>query len=80
MAEPDRGGCANKKNAHGSIGPIHTFPTLILSRLDRFKEKHHDHPGETMEAAVVVADETIFISFKYLNMHRGKLPQEMQYA
>ena len=37
-----------KKNAHGSIGLIGKYPTSILSRRYRSKEKHPDHPGETM--------------------------------
>ena len=51
MPERGRGGCANKKNAHNSIGLIGKFPTLILLGSDRPKKKHPDHPGETTGTA-----------------------------
>ena len=49
MADPlDLG---HGKNAHGSIGLIGKFPTSILSRRDRSKVWHPDHPAGTMGAA-----------------------------
>ena len=46
--------CSNQENGPGLNGLIAKIPNLIVSRRDRFEERHPGHPGGTTEAAVGV--------------------------